>query len=324
MKSYLVTGGAGFIGSHLVDALLGRGDNVRVLDNLSTGRVANVATAADFVEGDIRDPSLLTECLSGVDGCFHLAAVSSVHGSPEVLTRAHEVNLVGARNVFDAVGERAAAGSTIPVVFASSAAVYGDIDTVPVSEQAACAPISTYGADKLAVETYARTVCEKSDVPSIGLRLFNVYGPRQDPSSPYSGVINVFLGRLVRGNPVEIYGDGNQVRDFVYVDDAVRHFLAAMDSLTSGSQVFNVCTGRCITINQLHTVLKELTGAGGSPLYKPARAGDIKLSVGDPRAAVERFSIRADTGLRDGLQSTLCYLRQCDRGATVERAVADC
>jgi len=303
MKRYLVTGGAGFIGSHLVDSLLGRGDSVRILDNLSTGKPDNIASGAEFVEGDILDSPRLDACLADVDGCFHLAAVSTVHGTADVLRRAHEVNLGGSVNLVDTLVRRSAAAAAVPLVFASSAAVYGDTDAVPVGESAACRPLSAYGADKVAAEEYAQAAWDRSGMPSRCLRLFNVYGPRQDPTSLYSGVINIFLDRLAAGAPVEIYGDGNQVRDFVYVDDVIVHFLAAMESLTAGSEVFNVCTGRGTSINLLYALMQELLGTARAPSYKAGRSGDIRISIGDPSAAAARFSVRARIGLREGLQS---------------------
>jgi UDP-glucose 4-epimerase len=316
MDRYLVTGGAGFIGSHLVDALLARGHAVRVLDDLSTGRLSNLPDGVEFIEGDILDASLVHDCLADVDGCFHLAAISSVHGTPEMLRRAHRVNLDGGTTLFDAVAGRAVGGAAIPVVFASSAAVYGDAQEIPISGVAATRPISAYGADKAAVEKYAKDVWDRSGVASIGLRLFNVYGPRQDPTSPYSGVISIFLDKLLAGEPVEIFGDGEQLRDFVYVGDAVAYLLAAMAATPAGAEIFNGCTGRGTTINRLYSLLQELTGTDLPAAFRPARAGDIRASVGDPNAAEQAFSICADTELRDGLEQTLQHRIASDDAAT--------
>jgi UDP-glucose 4-epimerase len=316
MARYLVTGGCGFIGSHLVDALLARGHAVRVLDDLSTGKLSNLPGGAEFIEGDILDAGLVDDCLADVDGCFHLAAISSVHGTPEMLERAHRVNLNGSTTLFDAVAGQAAGGAAIPVVFASSAAVYGDAQEIPISEVAATGPISAYGADKAAIEKYAREVWERSGSPSIGLRLFNVYGPRQDPTSPYSGVISIFLDKLLAGAPVEIFGDGEQLRDFVYVGDAVAYLLAAMAAPPAGAKIFNGCTGRGTTINRLYDLLQELTGSGLPATYRPARDGDIHASVGDPNAAEQALSVRANTELREGLRLTLQHRIASDNAAT--------
>lgn len=305
MNRYLVTGGCGFIGSHLVDALLERGHAVRVLDDLSTGSLSNLSDAAEFVRGDVLDATLVDECLSDVDGCFHLAAIASVQGSENISPRAHEVNLTGSITVFDAVARCTGTNDTLPIVFASSAAVYGDVEEVPTHEDAGTKPISDYGADKLAVELHARDTWQRFGVPSIGLRLFNVYGPRQDPGSPYSGVISIFMDRLLSEAPAEIYSDGEQLRDFVYVGDAVGHFLAAMDSPPAGSEIFNVCTGRGTTINSLYGMLQELTGTHCPSSYRTERTGDIRTSIGDPRAAERRLSVKANTDLYEGLELTL-------------------
>lgn len=305
MKRYLVTGGCGFIGSHLVDALLARGHAVRVLDDLSTGSLSNLSDAAEFVRGDILDATLVDECLADIDGCYHLAAIASVRGSEKTPPRAHQVNLTGSITLFDAVARHPDAGNTLPVVFASSAAVYGDAEEVPSLEGGRTKPISDYGADKLAVELYARDRWQRSGVPSIGLRLFNVYGPRQDPGSLYSGVISIFMDRLLGDAPAEIFSDGEQVRDFVYVGDAVAHLVAAMDLPPTGAEIFNVCTGRGMTINRLYSVLQELTGTNRAASYQPERTGEISTSIGDRRAVERRLSVKVNTDLYEGLELTL-------------------
>lgn len=307
MSHFLVTGGAGFIGSHLVDSLLAQGHRVRVLDDLSTGKMANLAEGAELVEGDILDNKLLARCLSDVDGCFHLAAVSTVHGTTATMERARRVNRSGASDVFDAVANIQDAARPLPVVYASSAAVYGDANEIPTTESAKTEPISDYGADKAYLEKHAAQMWSQAAVPSLGLRLFNVYGPRQDPESLYTGVVNIFLDRLIAGEGVDIFGDGAQVRDFVYVDDAVNHFLAAMDWLESGATVLNVCSGRGITIDALFSVLCELTGAESEVCYRPARDGDINISIGDPRSALALIGVRAQTDLRQGLEALIRY-----------------
>jgi UDP-glucose 4-epimerase len=305
MKRYLVTGGAGFIGSHLVDALLARNHAVRVLDDLSTGKLSNLAAQAEIVKGDILDSSLMADCLSDVDGCFHLAAISSVQGTPDMLARAHTVNLSGATGLFDILEKQSTLGAVTPVVFASSAAVYGNTHDIPTGERVTCKPISSYGADKAAIEKYARDTWERSAIPSTGLRLFNVYGPRQDPTSLYSGVISIFLDKLLAGGTVEIFGDGEQLRDFIYVGDAVAYLLAAMDGTTAGSNVFNVCAGHGTTIDSLYSLLEQLVETESSLSYRPARTGDIRTSIGDPSAAEQRYEIQATTDLREGLLLTL-------------------
>lgn len=324
MKRYLVTGGCGFIGSHLVDALLARGDAVRVLDDLSTGSLSNHSDAAELVKGDILDAGLVRDCLADVDGCFHLAAIAAVQNSEQTSPRAHQVNLVGSITVFDAVGQRMSAINEVPIVYASSAAVYGDAEETPTSERAKTNPISAYGSDKSAAEQHARDAWQRSNIASTGLRMFNVYGPRQDPSSPYSGVISIFLDKLLGEAPAEIFSDGEQVRDFVYVGDAVAHLLAAMDAPPAGCEIFNVCSGRGTTINRLYEMLQELTGTDLPASYQPARSIDIRTSVGDPSAAAQHLSILANTDLREGLGRTLQHhLASDSRAAKTIAAVSD-
>src|SRR4249920_1895883 len=243
MVRYLATGGAGFVGSHLVEGLLESGHRVRVLDDLSTGPRRNVPAAAEFVEGDVTDAQTVERAFSDIDGCFHLAAVASVERCHREWVRGHQVNLTGTINVFDQA-RRARPDRTVPVVYASSAAVYGDCRVVGVGEEYPAAPLSAYGADKAACEFHARIAGAVHGVPTAGLRFFNLYGPRQDPRSPYSGVISIFADRLLRGRPIEIFGDGEQVRDFTYVGDAVAALRRAMDAASTEAPVLNICTGR--------------------------------------------------------------------------------
>ena len=235
MAFWLVTGGCGFIGSHLVDALLARGDKVRVLDDLSTGRRSNLPGGVEVMVGDVADASAVARAMAGVDGCFHLAAVASVQRGNEDWLGTHRVNLTGTIAVFDAARTCNRKGP-VPVVYASSAAVYGDNPDMPLSESAATAPLSAYGADKLGCELHGRVAWQVHKVPSTGFRFFNVYGPRQDPKSPYSGVIAIFADKVAENREITVNGDGGQVRDFVYVADVVRHLVAAMDDKARGQQ----------------------------------------------------------------------------------------
>src|SRR5579862_232702 len=261
MPSWLVTGGCGFIGSHLVDALLARGDRVRVLDDLSTGKRANIPASAELVIGDVADPSAIARAIGGVDGIFHLAAVASVQRSTEDWIGCHRTNLTGSIAVFDAA-RRARAKAPLPVVYASSAAVYGDNPAVPLRENATLQPLSAYGADKLGSELHGRVAAHVHGVPTTGLRFFNVYGPRQDPRSPYSGVISIFCDRLRAGRAITIFGDGSQTRDFVYVGDVVAALAAAMARLVAAPQplgdVVNVCTGRATAVGALAATIARL------------------------------------------------------------------
>jgi UDP-glucose 4-epimerase len=308
MGLFLVTGGCGFIGSHLVEALLTGGHGVRVLDDLSTGKRDNVPAAAEIIVGDVADSEVVARVMDGVDGCFHLAAVASVQRGNEDWVGTHRANLTGAVTIFDAA-RRGRDGGSVPVVYASSAAVYGDNPDVPLTEQAETLPLSAYGADKLGCELHARVATRVHGVPTTGFRFFNVYGPRQDPSSPYSGVIAIFAERLARGDGVTIHGDGEQTRDFVYVGDVVRYLVAAMNQQlkqpSGDPMVFNICTGRPTSVKQLATVIASLNGCEPDITHDAPRLGDVRVSIGDPARVQLAFGFAAETALETGLAQTL-------------------
>ena len=300
MARYLVTGGCGFIGSHLVEALWRRGDDVRVLDDLSTGTPAYLPPGVELIRGDVADPRTVAVGMAEVEGCFHLAAVASVVRSNEDWLGTHRTNLSGTIAVLDA-----ARRAPLPVVFASSAAVYGDGLDLPLAEDCRAQPLTAYGADKLGCELHGVVAGRVHGVPTCGLRFFNVYGPRQDPRSPYSGVISTFCDRLRAGRPIAIHGDGRQQRDFVYVGDVVRALLAAMDVCTPAGEVVNVCTGTATTIIALAQAIGELLGVTPQIAHAPARAGDIRCSVGDAAKARRLLGFAAATDLATGLELTL-------------------
>lgn len=304
MSTYLVTGGAGFIGSHLCEALTRRGDAVRVLDDLSTGRRSNLPPDATLLTGDVADPAAVAAAMDGVDGCFHLAAIASVEKGVTDWLATHRANLTGTIAVFDAIRRQ---GSKIPVVYASSAAVYGDAP-VPIAETAPKAPLSAYGADKYSCELHARVASHVHGIPNVGLRFFNVYGPRQDPQSPYSGVISIFCKRIAAGLPVSIFGDGQQTRDFVYVGDVIRALLAGMALKPADSPVFNVCTGIPTSIAGLAGLIAELAGKPLSADSKPPRAGEIRHSRGQMEAADRILGTRGRVPLRTGLAEVLAWM----------------
>jgi len=304
MANYLVTGGCGFIGSHLVDSLIADGHRVWVLDDLSTGTRDNLNPAAALIVGDICDVPLVKKVMTGMHGCFHLAAVASVERSVEAWTATHQVNLSGAISVFEAAKD-ALNGNPIPVVYASSAAIYGDNASMPLSEKAQPRPLTAYGADKLGCELHARVGHLVHQVPSMGMRFFNVYGPRQDPQSPYSGVISIFIDRICRGEPVKVFGDGEQCRDFIYVGDVVRFLIGAMHAAKDKQDVLNVCTGRMVTINQLAQVVARLSGQPLTIDHQTPRSGDIRISLGDPKRATRSLGIKAETELGLGLKHTI-------------------
>lgn len=307
MANYLVTGGCGFIGSHLVDALLSRGDRVRVLDDLSTGQRDNLDPAAELVVGDVADLALTRDAMDGMDGCFHLAAIASVQQSVENWFATHRANQAGAIAVFDAA-RQARTGQPCPVIYASSAAVYGDNPATPLAETATTEPLTAYGADKLGCEMHGRVAWLVHRVPTTGLRFFNVYGPRQDPASPYSGVIALFSGRIAAGAPLTVFGDGEQVRDFVYVDDVVRHLLAAMTRQPQAACIYNVCTGLATSVLDLAAAIGRVAGRMPQLRHGPARPGDIRRSVGDPAAAATALGVAAQVTLDTGLRPTLAHV----------------
>jgi UDP-glucose 4-epimerase len=303
MAKYIVTGGAGFIGSHLTDALLAAGHVVHVIDDLSTGHRANLHPHARLTVGCVADARLMRAALADADGCFHLAAVASVARANADWTGTNRTNLVGAITVFDAA--RASGG--LPVVYASSAAVYGRQETALQHEALAPAPLSAYGADKLGCELHGAVAWGVHGVPTCGFRFFNVYGPRQDPKSPYSGVISIFADRIAAGLPITVDGDGNQTRDFIYVGDIVRHLRAGMARLRArpAAIVLNACTGRATSIRALAETIAAAAGTRARLGFGPARPGDIKSSLGSPAKAEEMLGLRAETPLAAGLAATL-------------------
>lgn len=302
MANYLVTGGCGFIGSHLVESLLKDGHRVRILDDLSTGKRENVPDQCEIVVGDVADSESVRACMYDMDGCFHLAAIASVEESNQNWVRTHQVNLTGTINVFDAARK-----NRTPVVYASSAAVYGDNADMPLKESSTVRPLTAYGADKLGSELHARVASLVHGVPTAGMRFFNVYGPRQDPASPYSGVISIFVGRILREQVLTVFGDGQQTRDFIYVGDVVRFLRTAMDNISRIPAVFNVCTGESVTVNQLAKTVMSITALRVPVAHQPARKGDIRVSVGDPGYAKQMLGVTAEQPLTRGLQMLFEY-----------------
>ena len=278
MVKALVTGGAGFIGSHLVGALRRKGVEVRVLDDLSTGKRSNLPKGVELLVGDVADPAVVERACRGVSVVFHLAAIASVARSIEDPLRCLEVNQGGTINVFEA----AVASDRKPrVIYASSAAVYGRPTRDSLDEGQPTVPLSPYGADKRGSELHAAAAREVHGIASIGFRFFNVYGPRQDPTSPYSGVVSIFVDRALAGAPLTIQGDGTQVRDFVFVDDVVDCLLWAMERTEGGAEVFNICSGRGTSILDLAETVRKLCDSDQPLRFAPPRTGDIRSSIGD-------------------------------------------
>jgi len=306
---YLVTGGAGFIGSHLVEALVERGERVRVLDDFSTGRRENLAAVADrieLIEGDVADADTVERATSEGDVVLHLAAIASVQASLEAPQRAHRVNAGGTLNVLEAarrtrVRAGQAGGGVRRVVFASSTALYGDHVALPLQEELPPRPLSPYAASKAAGEMYCAAFHASYGVPTVAMRFFNVYGPRQDPTSPYSGVVSIFAARMTCGKRPVIYGDGRQTRDFVYVADVVRALLLACEREAAIGAVFNVAGGKQTSVLELAATLNQVLGTSLAPTFAPARAGEVRFSEGDTRRAQEALGWKATVSLREGL-----------------------
>ena len=299
----LVTGGAGFIGSHLAEKLLSAGAGVRVLDDISTGKRENLPRhdAMEFIEGDIRDSGSVARCVEGMNAVVHLAAVASVQASIDDPVRTHQVNFDGTLNLLEAA-RRAGARRFI---YACSAAVYGDAAGIPVSEDAAPNPLSPYAVDKLSGEYYLLHYHRKYGLPATSFRFFNIYGPRQDPSSPYSGVISIFMDRLRSNRPVTIFGDGMQTRDFVYVDDLAALLAQAVHGTQGVGGVFNVGTGARNSLLQLLEHLERLSGGKIERRHEPQRLGDIQHSGADVSRLRRVFGDAPATPFDQGLKRLL-------------------
>ena len=303
IKSALVTGGAGFIGSHIVETLLSQGTRVSVVDNLSTGHKANLDVMMPdiiFQEGDIRDGELLNTMAADVEVIFHEAAVVSVPISVEQPVESAEINDLGTLHVLDAARRQGCRR----VVLASSSAVYGDEPTLPKREGMTPQPQSPYAVQKLINEHCANLYTTLYGLETVCLRYFNVFGPRQDPSSPYSGVISLFMDKAANGRNPVIFGDGEQTRDFIYVKDVVHANLLAASSEIAAGRVLNVGRGEAISINALWERVSDLAGIDLAPAYEAPRIGDVRHS----RAAIENIktalSFQPAATLLDGLKAT--------------------
>jgi UDP-glucose 4-epimerase len=302
---YLVTGGAGFIGSHLCEALLTRGASVRVLDDFSTGKRLNVPHGVEVIVGDVADRDLVRDAVRGISGCFHLASIASVQRGLTDWLGTHRTNLTGTITLLDAISRLP---EKPPMVYASSAAVYGDA-VPPIAEEAPKRPLSAYGADKYACESHAGVASHVYGVSTTGLRFFNVYGPRQDPKSPYSGVISIFCHRLLQGLPIDIHGDGEQTRDFIFVRDVVAAMIAAMDRRRDAA-VYNVCTGLPTSVLLLADVIAGLLKTKLSIKHLAPRAGDIRHSTGSPTQLRQALDLPDPMPLQVGLAYVIDWLRR--------------
>jgi len=296
----VVTGGAGFIGSHLVESLVDAGEEVRVFDNFSTGRMENLVPGAVVIDADIRDRKALESALEGADYVFHHAAQVSAPGSVEDPLTNDEINVRGTLNVLLAANEV----GVKRVVLASSCAVYGDTDRLPISEDTPTLPLSPYAASKLAGEVYAGMFHRLYGLETVCLRYFNVFGPRQDPKSQYAAAIPIFITALLEGRRPTIYGDGEQTRDFVYVGDVVRANLLARDSPSAVGGVFNVSGGKRISVNELIGMLGHIAGKDPNPVHASERPGDVRHSGGDGALARRVLGFAPQVPFEEGLRRT--------------------
>jgi UDP-glucose 4-epimerase len=301
----LITGGAGFIGSNLVEALLAQGRRVRVLDNLSTGKHDNLSLGdarLELVVGDVADADVVRAAVSGTAGVVHLAAVASVQASVEAPVATHRSNFIGTLNVCEAMRE----AGVRRVLFASSAAVYGNHgEGGAIGEETPTSPLTPYAADKLASEHYLGFYGRQHGLEPAIFRFFNIYGPRQDPSSPYSGVISIFTERALAGRPITVFGDGEQTRDFVYVGDLVRVLLQALEMPEVPPGAVNVGLDRSISLNALLAEIGAVVGGLPDVRHLPPRAGDIRHSRADNRRLLAHFALAEPTPMRVGLARLL-------------------
>lgn len=301
----LVTGGAGFVGSHIASALLAEGARVRVLDDLSTGHRENIDEIGgdvDFIQGSVADEGLLGKALEGVELVFHEAAIPSVPRSVKVPQQTHVASVDGTFSLLLAARDQ----RVRRVIYAASSSAYGDQPTLPKSEQMSPDPLSPYAVAKLVGEYYCRVFTRVYGLETVSLRYFNVFGPRQDPGSQYSGVVSRFISSLLSGERPVIYGDGEQSRDFTYIDNVVGANLKAAEASGASGKVINVANGMRITLNQLLAELKDLTGKHDVEAeYLEPRVGDVRHSLADISMARELLGYESKVDLREGLQRTI-------------------
>lgn len=308
MRISLVTGGAGFIGSHIVRALIARGDSVRVFDNFSTGKRDNLSGldgSLEIIEGDLRDGSKVVEAASGADYVFHQAAFVSVPQSMQEPEVCFDINVKGTLNLLEAARE----AGVKQVVLASSAAVYGESQDLPLKEESALGVLSPYAASKQVNEVYAGLYSRGFGLRVVALRYFNVYGPRQSPDSDYAAAIPIFSRRLLNGQTPTIFGDGSQRRDFIYVSDVARANLLAAENPRAAGKVLNICSGEEISILDLVETLSNIIPDSPAPEFGPPRPGDIYRSLGDPSRAEKVLNFQPEISLHDGLSKTVNWMR---------------
>ena len=307
MASYLVTGGAGFIGSHLVTQLIHRGHTVRVVDNLITGKRRNLdhVSGVEFVEGDLADIGVATRAVEGMDYVLHQAAIPSVPRSVKDPISSNRANIDASVNVLVAARD----AGVKRLVYAGSSAAYGDTPTLPKREDMPTNPLSPYALQKLVSEQYGQLFTQLYGFETVTIRYFNVFGPHQDPGSPYSGVISLFASALLEGRQPVIYGDGEQTRDFTYVANVVDGVLRAVETPKASGHVINVATGGRISLNALLRAMNKIVGTNLQPIYQEPRAGDVRDSQADITKAKTLLGYTPIVSLEEGLEKTLEWCR---------------
>lgn len=304
MRNYLVTGGAGFIGSHIAETLLKEGHAVRVVDNFDTGRretLDSLRGQLEVIEGSIADGALMNKAMKGIDIVFHEAARGSVPRSVEDPAGTHEANVTGTLQVLISARD----AGVQRVVCASSSSIYGETPELPKNETMPATPMSPYGLSKLMLEYYCRLFTQIYGLETVALRYFNVFGPRQNPFLQYAAVIPLFILQMMQGKPCTIYGDGEQTRDFTYVADCVRANLLASTAPGAAGKVYNIACGGQISVNELHAELKDMIPSGVNPVYEPGRPGDIKYSFADIGRAKKDLGFSPSFSLKSGLEQTV-------------------
>ena len=307
MANYLVTGGAGFIGSHLSEELVRRGHQVRVVDSLITGKRDNLAhvPGVEFVEGDLADPAVARRAVEGMEFVLHQAAIPSVPRSVKDPITSNRANVDATLNTLVAARD----AGVRRLVFAASSSAYGDTPTLPKHERMPTNPLSPYALQKVIGEQYLRMFTTLYGLETVSIRYFNVFGPRQDPSSPYSGVISVFATALLENRSPAIYGDGEQTRDFTYVANVVDGVLRACEAPGASGEIINVATGGRISLNQLFDGMRQLVGSPVRPTYSEPRAGDVRDSQADISKARDLLGYRPIVSFEDGLRQTIEWYR---------------
>jgi nucleoside-diphosphate-sugar epimerase len=308
MPSYLVTGGAGFIGSHLAEELLRRGERVRVVDNFITGKRDNLKhiPGVELIEGDLADLAVAQRAVAGIEYVLHQAAIPSVPRSVQDPITSNRATIDASLNVLVAARD----AGVRRVVYAGSSSAYGDTPTLPKVETMGTAPLSPYALQKLVAEHYCQMFTRLYGLETVTIRYFNVFGPRQDPSSPYSGVISLFIRALVEGRQPTIYGDGEQTRDFTYVANVVDGVLRACTAPDAGGEVINVATGGRISLNALFDAVQRLTGTDVTPIYAAPRGGDVRDSQADIGKARRLLKYEPIVAFDQGLAQTVAWFRK--------------